>query len=652
MRIDSIGLFWEDLPPPPKEKKEKEKRLPPDPVWERDDYLPGLNDCISYQAPQMDDHSLLHAWAAGEELVFDIECYPNYFLAAFKSITSGKIIYFELSEHVSLDIRKLRWVLESFTIITFNGNKYDIPLVSLALAGRNNADLKLASDEIILMNERPRDLLKSRKVKMVKVNHIDLFELGHLNASLKIIAGRLHATKMQDLPFNPNRSLTGQQILITRVYCFNDLDNTILMRKKVAAQIDLRVKMSAEYNLDLRSKSDAQVAEAVLHKSITKRTGERLFAPEMEIGKTYRYHIPPYMRYRTPLMNEVLDIVGETRFYVSEFGNIGLPNRLKSMKIPIGNGVYRMGIGGLHSSEKNSKHVAGKGWRIFDWDVTSYYPSIILNQQLYPAHIGRVFLAEYNDIVQRRILAKKSGNNVVADSLKITINGSFGKFGSPYSILYAPQLVIQVTLTGQLTLLLLIELFELSGIKVISANTDGVTAYVHESQISMAENIVKHWEAHTGFNTEQVEYAGIYNRDVNNYVAIKTDRKVKLKGVFAETGMSKNPAGEIIVEAVIEALCNNTPVEQTVKGCTDIRKFLFVRTVKGGAVKDGEYLGKAIRWYYSNQIEGEIVYAKSGNKVPNSECSRPCMNLPHQFPTDINYDRYIDEAYEYLNLWS
>lgn len=57
---------------------------------------------------------------------------------------------------------------------------------------------------------------------------------------------------------------------------------------------------------------------------------------------------------------------------------------------------------------------------------------------------------------------------------KIQINGTFGKTGSPYSVLFAPTMLIQTTITGQLSLLMLIEWHEIYGIPVISANTDGV----------------------------------------------------------------------------------------------------------------------------------------------------------------------------------
>ena len=126
--------------------------------------------------------------------------------------------------------------------------------------------------------------------------------------------------------------------------------------------------------------------------------------------------------------------------------------------------------------------------------------------------------------------------------------------------------------------------------------------------------------------------------------------KIKAKGAFARAGLQKNPTNEIILDAIEGLLLKGTPVEETVRGCTDISKFLSVRTVKGGAYKDGEFLGKAIRWYYKQGEEGTIIYAESGKKVPKSDGAQPLMDLPDEMPTDIDYDWYIQESYKNLDL--
>lgn len=664
-RADMCGFFWNDTPPPKPPKAEKPKRTPPERTWERPDYLPGLQEAMEFRVSQFEDWELAIAAAKRERLVFDIECYENYFLIAFTSLASGKVIYFERTPNHDFNADKLRWIINTFCLVSFNGINYDMPILALALAGKSTSQLKYATNEIIVNGSRPSDVLRTFKVKKLNTNHIDLIEVAPLRASLKIYGGRLHAPRMQDLPFNPEVILSPQQMAIVRWYCVNDLTNTAILHESLKEQIELRDSMGKQYKMDLRSKSDAQIAEAVIAEEVERLNGCRAQRPVIEPGTRYKYKIPHFIKYQSGLMNWALEIVRNANFIVSEDGNVGMPEELKALRLEMAGGVYRMGIGGLHSSEQCAAHYADADTLLIDRDVTSYYPYIILNQGLFPQPLGPNFLKVYRTLVERRIAAKHAGNKVVADSLKITINGSFGKLGSRYSVLYAPDLLIQVTVTGQLALLMLIERLELAGIHVVSANTDGIVIKCPTTRQAECDAIVKQWEAETSFETEDTQYLAVFSRDVNNYIAVKKkfdkttkqwlceEDGCKTKGAYASPEKSsdrlhKNPTNEICVDAVLALLTKGTPVMTTVRSCADIRKFVSVRTVTGGAVKDGVFLGKSIRWYYAAGEDGEIVYAKNGNKVPRSEGAKPVMDIPAAFPNDIDYEWYEREAYRML----
>jgi hypothetical protein len=648
-RADMAGFFWNDTPPPKPPKLEKPKRTPPARTWESPDYLPGLAEALAFNVVRLEDWELGAAAARRERFIFDIECYVNYFLIAFTSLVTGKVIYFERTRTTDFDAGKLKWIVDNFCLVGFNSWNYDLPILALALAGKTCAQLKQATNDIIVNGTRPSDVLRGFKVKGIRPNHIDLIEVAPLRASLKIYGGRLHAPRMQDLPFHPEVLLTEDQIAIVRWYCVNDLTNTAILHESLKEQISLRETLSNEYGVDLRSKSDAQIAESVIAQEIEKLNGCRVQRPTIEPGTRYRYRVPAFIKYESPLMNWALEIVRGADFIVSEDGNIGMPVELKELKLQIAAGVYRMGIGGLHSSEQCTAHRADDHTIIVDRDVTSYYPAIILNLGLYPHHLSTNFLRVYQQLVNKRLDAKRAGNKVVADSLKITINGSFGKLGSKWSVLYSPDLLIQVTVTGQLSLLMLIERLEIRGINVVSANTDGIVIKCPKVRHAEMEAIIKQWEQDTAFETEETTYTAVYSRDVNNYIAVKPDGKVKTKGAYANPEkpsdqLHKNPTNQICVDSVIALLTKGAPLHHTIRSCTDIRKFVSVRTVKGGAVKDGTFLGKSIRWYYKAGEEGEIVYADSGNKVPRSEGAIPLMDLPSTFPQDIDYDWYEREA--------
>ncbi|MCP4277707.1 MAG: hypothetical protein GY779_15275, partial [Gammaproteobacteria bacterium] len=316
-------------------------------------------------------------------------------------------------------------------------------------------------------------------------------------------------------------------------------------------------------------------------------------------------------------------------------------------KIEFGNEQYKLGLGGLHSVDKPGSFYSDDDTVLFDIDVASYYPRIILNAGYYPAHIGPVFLDIYRNIVETRLAAKKSGDKVTNAALKIVINGTFGKFGSKYSKLYSPDLMFHTTVTGQLCLLMLIE--KLCGL-VISANTDGITVAVPHHQLEKVQAIVQGWEDYTGFDMEWTKYRSLHRRDVNNYFAITAEGKIKTKGVFAEPGLSKNPANRVIYEAVIDHYKNGTPVESFIHGCDDVRKFLSLRTVNGGAKWGDELLGKSVRWYHSAISDKCVEYQTNGNKVPLTDNSVVLQDLPDYVPWDVDRSWYIDEAKKLIEV--
>ena len=581
--------------------------------------------------------------------VLDIECYTNYFLIAIKSMSNGKVVTFERSSWSDFDVEQLNSVLRKYTIITFNGNRYDLLLLKGAIAGFDAAKLKTISDDIIVNNARAWDTESKYSLPQCKyIDHIDLIDVAPGKASLKIYGGRLHSKRMQDLPIEPNAIIKPDERIALTNYCINDLDTTIDLFNKLSSQIDLREKMGIELGMDLRSKSDAQIAESVIKKQIEAIKGTKIYRPDLPDGYSFNYVPPKFIKFKHPELVNALEVFKSEAFTLNEKGDAAEPEKVGKLKVKINQTVYQLGIGGIHSCEKTVNYIAGTDHILVDRDVTSYYPNIILNQRLYPKHIGTEFLTAYKSIVEKRIHAKKTGDKVTDASLKIVINSSFGKFGNRWSALYSPDLLIQTTVTGQLALLMLIEALEGSGIQVVSANTDGIVIYCHKRNQAALNQIIAAWEATTGFNTEETAYTALYSRDINNYVAFKPSGSYKAKGAYADAELSKTPTAQICVQAVVDHLQLDIPIETTIRSCPDTRMFVSVRSVTGGAVKGDTYLGKAVRWYYAVGETGSIQYKKNGNKVAMTDGARPLMLLPDMPPKDIDYQWYIAKAYAIL----
>lgn len=584
-------------------------------------------------------------------LTLDTEVYSNYFLLAFKCSDTGKVRYFEKYAGKDFDCRTVSGIMRSYPTLSFNGDGFDLPLIALALTGASTEALKRVADSIIVDRTPHWRILNDANVSIPDTwDHIDIMNVSPGTASLKIYGGRLHAPRLQDLPIQPDAEITPDQREAMRLYCVNDLDTTEALWLAQQKQIGLRKTMSNQYGMDLRSKSDAQIAETVITSELSQATGKTYRAPKLKPNHTFRYKNPGIVEFKTPQLNDVFASILAHRFELLSNGSVKMPDWLKQTRITVGGAEYQMGIGGLHSCEKRQCVVREDGHQLYEQDVASYYPNIIMQQNLAPETLGAAFLHVYKSLVDRRIKAKREGYKASSDTLKIVINGSFGKFGSKYSALYSPDLLIQTTITGQLCLLMLIERMVAIGVRVVSANTDGVVLSHPDSLNNEAEQVAWQWMLDTSYTLERNDYAQIASRDVNNYVAITPSGATKGKGIFAGDGLMKNPNQSIVPRAVSEYLVNGTELEDTINASRDIREFVTVRTVKGGAVWRGENIGKAIRFYMSLDVASDesIHYMTNSNQVPMSAGARPVMDLAETMPDDVDRSAYIVAAEKLL----
>lgn len=583
-------------------------------------------------------------------LYFDTECFHGYFLITLIDSEAG------VTNHELFDGARgwnpslIRKTFEDNTTVGFNSSQYDLVMVAAALAGRTNDELKKLSDHIIKSDKPAWMICKDMGINVPPDwDHIDVMPVIKGQARLKIYAARIGQPKLQDLPYHHDKVIsTAEERETIRRYCLNDCQDTRALADAVHDQLKLRKDMSEDYGIDLRSKSDAQIAEAVIRDRMYDRTGRQPKPTQIPSDYTFTYKDPEIIEFEGPILRGIYHRIMGTKFGLSKSGSAQLPDWLSKQVMQVGFSGYSMGIGGLHSVE-SCQPVAPRGNEVLmDFDVASYYPSIILQQGVYPKSLGPDFLTVFKDIVDERLAAKRGGDKVTANTLKIVVNGTYGKLGSKYSAMYSPDLLAQTTLTGQLALLMLIERIENVGASVVSANTDGVVVLATKKHEASVLAVTEQWERDTSYVLERSDYAALYSRDVNNYVAVKTDGTIKRKGVFARPGLDKNPDYPIVYDAAAKWVADqgNYYVD-TIKACRDIREFVKVRTVnKGGAVWRNENLGKAVRFYKSSDVPEDeaIVYANDGYKVPTSDGCRPVMELPDKFPSDINYDWYIAET--------
>lgn len=584
--------------------------------------------------------------------VFDSETLPNYTLVAFKDLDTGAYTRFRRNEPGAPEALRRHLARPGVTFIGFNSLSFDRVVLAAFCAGRTEADIKRIANALIEDRLAPWEAFRRFNLPEVTFDHIDLIEVAPSFVGLKSYGARMHMPKLQSMPIQHDTVVTAEQMAEVDMYCDNDLDTTEALTRVLESELMLRVEMSKRYAADMRSKSDSQMAEQAYITSMGLRRKEN------KIPLTVTYTPPEFLRFETPALAGLLQRVTQTVFEVNQTtGHVKLPDFLGKEVVEFREGRYQLGVGGIHSThDKSVCHIAGSEYTICDIDAASFYPSIILECGFVPAGLGEPFVKEYRQIYERRLAAKKAGDKSTDATLKISLNGTFGKLASKYSVLYAPDLMLAVTLTGQFTLLMLIEWLEYAGATTLSANTDGIAIRYRKEKEDLIQHVVNRFSQVSRFVFEFTPYRVLAMKDVNNYLAIKPDRSVKAKGIYAplverkvgkeKLNLRKNPTAQVCSDAVAAWLADGTPFAETIKNAPFV-DFLSARNVTGGGEQAGEYLGGVVRWYQSTDRElPPLTYIKNGNKVPKTEGARACMELPvgGNHPADLDYSWYLRES--------
>lgn len=588
--------------------------------------------------------------------------------------------------------------------VGFNSKKFDSVITSAIMWGYDPIQLKeQIVPKIIEQRLQPFQIYKRGIHQMPQFDesqrHIDLFEVAPgVKTSLKIYMARMHAKTLQDLPYHHDDEIdTPKKCKVVEEYCGNDIEGTYQLWLALQEEIELRRHLSDEFGLDLMSKSDAQMAEAIFHK--------KLNLPKASSPPAFvNYELPKIVKTRNKVIQALIDECQNWDFEVNQQnGSPVQPDWMKNNLVAINNGRYKFGLGGLHSTHDVQLYVhTDDEYEVSDFDAASYYPYTIVNCGFVPkmrGSKGEDFIELYREFLVRRMEAKHAGQKKIANSLKILLNGTYGKLGSMYSRLYAPDLLLGVTITGQLNLLCLIdELEKIKNVSVLSANTDGIMVKFPRTARAKVEEVFAKNSKRTGYDYEETPYRTVALRDVNNYIAITLDGKVKGKGIHADVSDKPEPlkthrSFTICSRAALAYIKDGVPVEKTIQGCKDIRDFVSmangdgqsggIQTVKVGIFDDWvevedrvwenhlgkqakrksrppayegpiegseQRLGRIVRWYISTDKDLPAIRTVNGlRQVPLTEGGKVCMTLPDKLPKDINFEWYIDYAKRMLS---
>lgn len=217
-----------------------------------------------------------------------------------------------------------------------------------------------------------------------------------------------------------------------------------------------------------------------------------------------------------------------------------------------------------------------------NWDVSSYYPSLMIQNGYSSRNIPSFEV--FKDVYDRRLQAKKEGDKITANSLKLVLNTTYGATLNQYNDLYDPLMARSVCISGQLYLLELAShlLQDIPDLRVVELNTDGIMVEFDDSQYHAVDAIIGEWQERTHFNLEEDVIARYYAKDVNNYVEIDDAGNVKTKGGYVVRGIASagafniNNNATIVAKAIRDYFVSGTSVEDTINTSNDIFEFQII----------------------------------------------------------------------------
>lgn len=619
--------------------------------------------------------------------VYDTEVFQNIFHCSVKNTETNDIYKFEISERKNQLRELVKFFKQVDKYITwgdyyttninipaniifcgYNNLHYDNPIINYIIEYEDKlmqynipticSSIFNLSKTITASSEDNIDEWKHWKYQI----WFDTFDIltmlysNKLRVGLKEIQVTMQYPNVQEFVCDWTKPLPLEDFDSMIDYNINDIESTSELLNRCKKDVDLRIAIEDEYGVRVLSKDGVNIGMKILTQKYLEKTGltwwdiKDLRSPMSVIP--LKDVILPFIKYDSPILQRVLE---DMKNQIVSPGRKGYEN-----KFVFNNLRYSVGVGGIHSVNSPEIIIPRDDEMLIDIDVASLYPSMLIEYEFYPKHLGKEFLEVYKQIKDERIEAKHNGDKVKNETLKLALNGLSGNLQNEHNFCYSPFAVMQIRINGQLLLLMLAEKLTQIGCRIVQANTDGLFVLLKKDAYSKVNSICREWEQLTKLTLEEDRFKAMYQYAINDYFAITEDNKVKEKGMFITTvKLGKGLTPKIIPKAVISFFKDGIPVEDTIKNCTDIRDFLMSektgkqwhveymneeqqRTNRFYASTNGGYLWK---WKYSNDSDAKSyqnMLTASGVTLLNKFDNKPIEERK------INYRYYIMEAYKII----
>lgn len=539
---------------------------------------------------------------------YDCECSRYNYLVVFKEKSSGQYFVFHNDPQGVEDFIKDQ---QDEIFAGFNVKNYDKYIVGAIVNDGQPLKVKEVND-FIINSHKPWEY-KDKELINIYFNNCDLMDDMQMGLSLKAIEGHLGMDITEtDVDFNIDRPWTQEELQLMIKYCKKDVD-------MVETLVDLRQDYLKNKIILGRAKGlkDSQA----LYMTNAKLTASYLGAIKKDHDDERDYVYPSNLKMEY--------IPKEVKEFFDKYSNRSIPDEEifcpdYKCELNIDECNIQVGLGGIHGSIDNYIEESTEDRLIINVDCSSYYPSLMIKNGYVSRNIENP--KDYEIVYEKRLNAKASGDKKTANSLKLILNTTYGATLNQYNELYDPLMARSVCISGQLYLLELTNhlVNEISSIKPLNINTDGLMISIDKKDYDKAKEIIKEWEDRTHFTIEQDNIKKIIQKDVSNYIEVQIDGTIKEKGGYLVRGIAQagafniNNNAIIVADALKEYFVNGTPIEKTIEECNDPFKFMLIAKASSK---------------YSEVFTEEANAFGDRYKVPVQRCNRVYASLDKRFGT-------------------
>lgn len=630
-----------------------------------------------------------------KDLIYDCETFYNLFSICFYNPDTKTYRTFEMSAWKNdwPEFQKftkncsngfIRWV-------GFNNFYFDYQVIHAMLNRFKTGDF--TGEQIAYAaHQKAQELINAQKFEKFSgmvwdnnhlVPQVDLFRIHHFDnmaraTSLKVLEFNMRSDTIEDLPFDPTKPLTAEQRPILLRYGQHDVSETYKFYLKTLPMIRFREQLTEKYGKNFLNFNDTKIGKEFFIMELDK-AGVRCFTIEDGERKPIqtkrdkikiRDIIFPYIKFDRPEFNAVLDwmrkqVITETKGVFTELDDLGdlaqyanlktTKGKIKNLNCIVDGFQFDFGTGGIHGSVDATIIEEDDTWAVLDYDVTSLYPSIGIVNEVFPKHLGKKFCSVYAQLKKDRVsYVKGTPENAM---LKLALNGVYGDSNNPFSPFFDPQYTMSITINGQILLCMLAEMYmQVESVKIVQINTDGITIKVRRDKIEEVEAINNKWTELTKLDLERADYKKIFIRDVNNYLGVYTNGKIKAKGAYEWQSLyrpnhpdpdsitwHKNHSAMVVQMAVTAHLVDGVNLEKFITEHKDPFDFMLRTKVPRSSrlMWGDEQIQNTTRYYMSKN--GRQLTKVMPPLAKNPDKERPIKINDGWNVTPINTMREIDD---------